>query len=145
MDPFKNMSDWKRNMDSFFGDNFWNEFEGILKPQLPQVNLYKKDKEIICIASIPGLRDLNNIEVFVFESTLEIKGDIKISEPGTQLLQEEILQGSFERKIDLPYAVRDDKIEAAYQRGLLVIRLHRLITSENKTNKIAIKDLEDNY
>ncbi|WP_026569210.1 Hsp20/alpha crystallin family protein [Sediminibacillus terrae] len=143
MDPFKNMGDWKRNMDHFFGDSFWNEFEGVLKPTLPQVNLYQKEKEIVCIASLPGVSDLKNIDIFVNHATLEIRGSIDMKEAEGQVVREEILHGHFERKIDLPFPVRREKVDASYQRGLLVIRLHRLMKNDNKKTRLEIVDMED--
>lgn len=139
MDPFKHMSDWRKNMDHFFGDNFWNEFENIIKPTIPQINIYQYDHELICIASIPGLTDLNKIDLFVNHATLELKGVIDIAYTGGTVFKEEILQGMFERKIALPYPVRQDKINAAYQNGLVVIHLHRLISDENSRRKVNIQ------
>ncbi|SDM66184.1 Hsp20/alpha crystallin family protein [Sediminibacillus halophilus] len=143
MDPFRNMGEWKRNMDHFFGDSFWNEFEGVLKPPLPQINLYKKDKEVVCIASLPGVSNLKNIDIFVHHATLEIRGSIDMKEAEGQVVREEILHGSFERKIDLPYPVRREKVDASYQRGLLVIRLHRLMKNDDKKTRLEIVDMEE--
>lgn len=130
-------------MDHFFGDSFWNEFEGVLKPPLPQINLYKKDKEVVCIASLPGVSNLKNIDIFVHHATLEIRGSIDMKEAEGQVVREEILHGSFERKIDLPYPVRREKVDASYQRGLLVIRLHRLMKNDDKKTRLEIVDMEE--
>jgi len=143
MDPFQNMQDWRKNMDRFFGENFWGEFEGIIKPPIPHINLYKSDNEILCYVSIPGLEDIDKVDVYVDYAILEIKGVISLQPQHHQLVQEEILQGSFERKIDLPYPVRGDKIHASYQNGLLIIQLHRLIHQETSKNRIKIRSIED--
>ncbi|MBO8157233.1 MAG: Hsp20/alpha crystallin family protein [Bacillaceae bacterium] len=140
MDPFKNMHEWKKNMDRFFGEQFWNEFEGILKPPIPQVNMYQADNEIVCICNIPGNQDADRIDVYIDYATLEIKGEIKVHpDYGGQMIQEEILEGSFERQLDLPFPVRSDKYHADYQNGLLIIHLYRLITKESSKHKVPIK------
>ncbi|WP_010529599.1 Hsp20/alpha crystallin family protein [Lentibacillus jeotgali] len=139
MDPFKQMSDWRKNMDHFFGENFWNEFENIIKPTIPQINIYQQDHELICVASIPGLTDLNKIDIYVDHATLELKGDIDIGYAVGTVVKEEILQGVFERTITLPYPVRRDKINATYQNGLVIIHLHRLISDESSRNKVNIR------
>ncbi|MDC3414208.1 Hsp20/alpha crystallin family protein [Aquibacillus sp. 3ASR75-11] len=143
MDPFRNMGDWKKNLDHFFGDRFWNEFEGIMKPTIPQMNIYQKENELFCIVNIPGLNDLDNVHVYVDHATLELKGVINIDHVGGHIVTEEILQGSFERKMDLPFPVRDDKINATYGHGLLVIHLHRLVTNKKNKNRLEIRNLED--
>lgn len=143
MDPFQSMQDWRKNMDRFFGEDFWGEFEGVLKPPIPHVNVYKSDNEIFCYVNVPGLDDIDDIEVYVDYAVLEIKGVIDLSPRHRQLVHEEILQGSFERKIDLPYPVRGDKIQASYKNGLLIIHLHRLIQQESKKNHVKIRKIEE--
>lgn len=105
MDPFKQMGDWKKNLDHFFGESFWGEFEGIIKPAIPQINLYQSDHELLCIVNMPGLDDLYQIDIYVDYATLELKGTIDLNQFGKAAVKEEILQGVFERKISLPFPV----------------------------------------
>ncbi|MCP8617845.1 Hsp20/alpha crystallin family protein [Salirhabdus salicampi] len=142
MDPFQNMQDWKKNMDRFFGESFWNEFDHVLKPPIPQVNVYQYDNEVCCIFNIPGIEDVKNINVYVDYATLEVRGEIPIHQSG-QLVQEEIVQGSFDRKIDLPFPVRSDKIDATYKNGLLIMNLYRLITKQSNKHRVPIKILKN--
>ncbi|MBM7553396.1 Hsp20/alpha crystallin family protein [Thalassobacillus pellis] len=135
--------DWKKNLDRFFGNDFWGDFEGLVKPPLPQMNLYQYDNELLCMFSIPGLNDMNKVDVFVDHAVLEIKGIVEVNQKGGQQVKGEIMQGAFERKIDLPYPVRSDKIQASYKHGLLIIQLHRLISDTSNKNRIRITNLED--
>ncbi|WP_026908083.1 Hsp20/alpha crystallin family protein [Paucisalibacillus globulus] len=143
MDPFQQMSDWKRNMDHFFGEQFWDQFEGILKPTIPQINLYQTDNEILCIANIPGINDLEKIDIYVDYATMELRGTIDIGHSVGTVVKEEILQGVFERKVTLPFPVRSDKIKATYNHGLLYIQLHRFISSSSRKNRVSVELLED--
>ncbi|WP_331279687.1 Hsp20/alpha crystallin family protein [Oceanobacillus salinisoli] len=143
LDPFKQMTDWKKNMDHFFGENFWNEFEGIMKPNIPQINMYQTDNEILCIVNMPGLKNLNQIDIYVNYTTLELRGNINLEHAHGTVIKEEILQGVFDRKIDLPFPVRADKMDATYKNGLVFIQLHRLISETSNLNKVDIKLLED--
>ncbi|MRH44900.1 Hsp20 family protein [Aquibacillus halophilus] len=142
MDPFSNMGDWKKNMDSFFGDSFWNEFEDVLKPPVPQINLYQYEKEILCYVNLPGVKDLEKIDVYVDYATLELKGIIDIEHSGGKVIKNEIIQGVFERKVELPFPVRSDKINATYQHGLLVLQLHRLIKEQTNKSRLSIQHLD---
>lgn len=143
MDPFKNWQDWRNNLDSFFGENFLNNFESIFQyNHFPQVNMYQTENEILLLASIPGLDDMNNVDVYVDYQSIELKGSVNLRYKGFKLITDELFNGHFERKIDLSFPVRDDKIEAAYQNGLLVIHLHRLIPDDQRKQRIAIKKME---
>ncbi|ALX49063.1 Hsp20/alpha crystallin family protein [Lentibacillus amyloliquefaciens] len=126
MASFKKMSDWRNHVDHFFSGHFWNEVENIIKPTIPQINIYQYDHELICVACIPGLTDPNQIAIFCNHTLLEIKGVIDIGFKGGKVIKEEIVQGVFERRIALPFPVKQDKINVSYQNGLVVIRLFRL-------------------
>ncbi|QST00361.1 Hsp20/alpha crystallin family protein [Pontibacillus sp. ALD_SL1] len=143
MDPFQNMNNWRQNMDRFFGEDFWGEFEGILKPTIPQINIYKSDNELLLLVNVPGLENLDDLDIFVDYSILEIRGIISLQSSQKQCIQEEILQGTFERKVELPYPVRGDRMQATYRNGIVVIQLHRMIQEEGKRNKIKIKSLDE--
>ncbi|RDW18943.1 Hsp20/alpha crystallin family protein [Oceanobacillus chungangensis] len=143
MDQFKQMTDWKKNLDKFFGENFWNEFDGIIKPTIPQINMYQTENEIMCIVNIPGLNDLNQLNIYVDYATLELRGTIDLQHASGSVIKEEILQGVFEREISLPFPVRADKIKATYKNGLTFIQLHRLISDTSRKNKINVRLLED--
>lgn len=143
MDPFKQMTDWTKNMDQFFGENFWNDFENLIKPTIPQINMYQTDNEVLCIVNIPGLTSINQIDIFVNYTTLELRGHIDLDFKLGTVYKEEIQQGVFDRKITLPFPVRSDKITANYKSGLVFIQLHRFISEVSDRNKVDIKFLED--
>ncbi|GFZ84358.1 hypothetical protein GCM10010978_25830 [Compostibacillus humi] len=143
IDPFQQMNEWRKNLDQFFGENFWNDFESIIKPNIPQINMYKTENEILCYVNVPGMRDINQIEIYADHTTLELRGNIHLDYARGSVVREEILQGNFDRKIQLPYPVRSDKIDATYQHGVLIIQLHRLISDKSSRNKVNIRMLED--
>lgn len=143
MDSFQQMNDWKKNMDHFFGEQFWDQFEGIMKPTIPQMNMYQTDHEILCIINMPGLDDLENIDIYVDYTTLEVRGVIDIGHSGGTVNREEILQGVFERSVPLPFPVRSDKIKATYRNGLVYVQLHRLISETSRKNRVNVRLLED--
>ncbi|HLT56800.1 MAG TPA: Hsp20/alpha crystallin family protein [Bacillota bacterium] len=143
IDPFQQMNEWRKNLDQFFGENFWNDFESIIKPNIPQINMYKTENEILCYVNVPGMSDINQIEIYADHTTLELRGNIHLDYAQGSVVREEILQGNFDRKIQLPYPVRSDKIDATYQHGVLIIQLHRLISDKSSRNKVNIRMLED--
>lgn len=144
MDPFKNWQDWRKNLDSFLGDGFLSSFEGILQNNyFPLVNVYKTENEILVLASIPGLNNINQVDVYVDYQSLELKGDVNLRYKGFKLVQDELFNSHFERKIDLPFPVKDDRVDAIYQNGLLIIHLHRIIPDDMYRQKISIKKIDE--
>ncbi|WP_181347923.1 Hsp20/alpha crystallin family protein [Thalassobacillus sp. CUG 92003] len=140
MDQFH---DWKNNLDRFFGQDFWNEFEGVIKPPIPAMNMYQYDNEVLCIFDIPGLDDAKKVDVYVEHASLTVKGMVEIDHRGGQQIKSELPQGVFERTITLPFAVRSDKIQATYRNGLLTIQLYRWISDKSKSQRVPIRYLED--
>lgn len=144
IESFQKMSDWQQSMGHFFNDSFWNQFDGMVKPNnFPQVNMYQTDHELLLIVSVPGLTELDDFKIYVDYTTIELKGVIDIHHDSGNVVQEEIPQGAFERSLTLPFPVRINKIEATYRDGLVFITLHRLISEENQRNRIRIQLLDD--
>ena len=157
-------NDWKNNLDRVFGDDFWRGFEGMMnnssapskngndlfggfesmmKPAIPAVNMYQYDNELLCFVNIPGMNHPKNVEVLVDQTTLTLQGKIDINNRGGHQIKSEIPDGTFERSLSLPFAVRHDKIEATYKHGLLVIQLHRQISDASTRKAVRIRHLQD--
>ncbi|MDX8046785.1 Hsp20/alpha crystallin family protein [Gracilibacillus sp. S3-1-1] len=143
MDPFQHMHDWKNNLDQFFGGSFWDEFEHIVKPPIPAVNIYELENEVIVYVSLPGIKERKQVKVFVDYDKLELKGNLfPIKQEGT-LFKQEMLYGEFSRQLDLPFPVRKDQITASLKQGLMTIHLHRLVPDKHNKYEIDIAEFED--
>lgn len=143
MNPFEHMDDWKKNMDQFFGNNFWGQFDGLIKNSIPQLNLYQTDHEIFVLINVPGMDSLDNIDVYVDYATLELKGTIDLGLGQNTATTQEITEGVFERKVHLPFPVRADKIKATYKNGIVYVKLHRLVSETSRKNRVNVKLLAD--
>ncbi|WP_058306189.1 Hsp20/alpha crystallin family protein [Gracilibacillus massiliensis] len=143
MDPFQHMHEWKNNLDQFFGGNFWDDFEHIIKPPIPAVNIYELDNELVVYVNLPGIKDRKQVKVFVDSNILELKGSLFPVQTSGKLIKQEILQGDFSRQIDLPFPVRQDRINASLKQGMMTIHLHRLIQDQKKKNAIEIDEFEE--
>lgn len=161
MNSFK---DWKGGIDQVFGQDFWSGFENMMKnasgtptnskelfggfermmkPSIPAVNMYQYDNELLCFVNIPGMNHPKNVEVLVDQTTLTLQGKIDINNRGGHQIRSEIADGAFERTLDLPFAVRHDKVEATYKHGLLIIQLHRQISDDTTRQSVRIRHLQD--
>jgi|GEM_PF-618528 len=143
--PFGQFKDWKKQWDYFFNQDFWQSFEPFLqtgqRQESPGVNIYSRENELLVVVSIPGLQDIEQVEVYAEYNVLEVRAEISLPFGDYELIEEGIFQGTMEKTISLPFAIKEDRIDATYRHGLLLIHLHRLIPNEIK-RKVQIKKLD---
>ncbi|MGP4079572.1 Hsp20/alpha crystallin family protein [Pseudalkalibacillus sp. R45] len=138
MDSWSKMMDWKQMADKYINQSFFpNHHEN--KSSGPQVNVYESENELLCLISLPGLENVNDVEVYVYKSSIKLIGNTSLHIHGMSIKQDEIFQGRFEREVPLPYSVREDPIDAYYQKGVLYIQLYRLLTDDRPRKKVDIK------
>jgi len=135
--PWKPFSD----IDKFFSDENW------LLPVFTRVELTKPamdvketDKEVIAEVEIPGF-DPEKVDVSVEDGVLRVKGsmDEKKEEKDKGYWRKEIRKGSFERMVSLPVAVKEDAVEATYEKGVLKIVMPKAKTKPTSKVKIQVK------
>ncbi len=109
-------------------------------PAIPPVDLVEKDGEFAITAELPGL-DEKNVEVKVSNGTLTISGEKKDERENKEkdYYFSERRYGSFKRAFRLPEGVDADKIEAAFDKGVLTIRLPKTAEAQKAEKKIEIK------
>ncbi|MDR4888196.1 Hsp20/alpha crystallin family protein [Fredinandcohnia sp. QZ13] len=142
MDQFKNMNEWRKQWDHFFGDEFWSGFAPFFDNAHSQLNIYQGENELLVVLSLPGLAKVEDVDIYVKHQTLEVKGKINLNFNGFDILQEGIFQGNFEREIQLPYTVKEDRIKATYKRGLLFVHLHKQIPDDSR-KKVEVIDRDN--
>ncbi len=135
--------------------SIWNEFQrlqqemektfGDLAPSAsrnrqgyPAINIWANAENAIITAEIPGI-DKNDIEVNVMGDTISISGTRKPEElpEGAKYHRREIGYGSFQRSLQMPYAIDPKKVKATFKNGILSITLPR--SEAEKPKKIAVK------
>ncbi|WP_163970571.1 Hsp20/alpha crystallin family protein [Oceanobacillus halotolerans] len=153
-------NNWKKSLPNFLGEDFWSTFEDLdlenAEVETSQtnnnsnsnnssgikVNICEAGNELLCIFRLPGLV-LEDVEVDVYDLTLEVVGTIQIDHKGFRPMHMELYQGPVRRKVKLPYPARHDKINATYQHGYLYLHLHRLIPSGETKQKLQVKTDDD--
>jgi len=135
--PWKPFSD----LDKFFGDDDW------LLPVFPRMDMTKPamdlketDKEVVAEVEIPGF-DPEKVDVSVEDGVLRVKGsmDEKKEEKDKGYWRKEIRTGSFERMVRLPVAVKEDAVEATYEKGVLKIVMPKAEAKPSSKVKIQVK------
>ena len=106
----------------------------------PKVDVKEEDKEIIVSAELPGM-DQKDIDVTVTNDSVRISGQKRHEKEEDEkgFYRHETFCGSFDRVIDLPAEVEEDKAEAEFSKGVLTIRLPKSEEAQAKRKKIKIK------
>lgn len=93
--------------------------------EYPLLNVYQNAEEVVLTSEAPGL-DPAAIDLEVAAETLTVRGQRPVwgPEPG----QPETVE--FSRTVKLPFPVDSQSAEAAYERGVLTIRLKRPVSQQ---------------
>lgn len=137
--------------DAFSGiqqdmDELWNRFrmemdgDRIPAAWLPSVDLSESDDAIQVRVDVPGLK-ASEINVEVNGNILRISGEHKEEkkEKGRTYHRMERRVGSFSRTITLPDEVREEKVTAECQDGVLTISLPKSEAAKTQTVKVIAK------
>jgi HSP20 family protein len=115
--------------------------EGITVPysaDFPGINIWTGENDMIVTSEIPGI-DPSQIDISVKGEILTISGSRKADElkEGETYHRQERNYGTFSKTIQLPFRVDADRVDAHYEKGILILKLPR--PEEEKTKKIDIK------
>lgn len=133
----------EQEMERLFND-FWltpfGETPGQTGTYLPPVNVREEDNQVVVSAELPGLEE-KDIEVTVRKDTVRISGEKKEEAKAREedVYCTESCYGRFDRLIDLPSEVDENKAEADFKNGVLYVRLPKSAESKTKTKKIPVK------
>ena len=107
---------------------------------LPSVDISETKKNFIVKAELPGL-DAKDVNVSLSGDLLTIKGEKKKEEEEKDEHHHyvERCSGSFQRSFQLPTSVKGDKVEAAFDKGVLKITVPKAEEAEKKEIEIKVK------
>ena len=148
-DPFEDMFRQFQELERMMAEmmrgfgSFGREFPGFEAGFEPRIEMYETPDEIVVRAEMPGL-DKDSIDVKVRGNYLIIRGVKKQEqkEEKDNVFFSETFYGEFQRVIPLPVEVKEEGIEAYYDRGVLEIRLPKAETARKEV-KIIVKEPEE--
>ncbi|GAV23237.1 Hsp20/alpha crystallin family protein [Carboxydothermus pertinax] len=132
-DPFKEIFDLNR----WFAEAFTPINRSL---SLPRIDILDEGEELLVKAELPGIEDKNQIELYVQNDYLILKGQVQdeTEAKSDRYYRKERFSGSFERVVYLPVEVEPAKASAEYKNGILNIRLKKAQGSQ-KGFKIDIQ------
>ena len=106
----------------------------------PSVDVSETEDKLLITAELPGL-EAKDVNVSVSGDILIIKGEKKkeTEEKDEHRHYVERYSGSFQRSFRLPVNVKADKVEAAFDKGILKIELPKVEEAKKKEIEIKVK------
>jgi HSP20 family protein len=128
-----------RLIEDFFRDRDLTPFGEGWGTFSPSVDVVESENEIKVSAELPGMSD-EDIEVSLDRGVLTIRGEKteEQKEERENYYRAERTYGSFQRSIPLPTQVKEDQVEAVFQKGVLTITLPKAEVTESQ-HKIQVK------
>ncbi|WP_127081539.1 Hsp20/alpha crystallin family protein [Dulcicalothrix desertica] len=127
----------RRAMDSMFGDMM------VRQPQMvafkPAVELQDTDEALVLRAQIPGI-DARDLDIRVTKQAVVISGEKSDNNQTEKIgyFRSEFTYGKFQRVIQLPVAVDNDKVQAEYKNGILSLTLPKASAARNQVVKVNL-------
>ncbi|HUL70249.1 MAG TPA: Hsp20/alpha crystallin family protein [Gemmatimonadales bacterium] len=130
-----------RGLNRLFDEGFanWGQ-NGIVPTWIPATDV-SEDKEAVKIQiELPGVK-AEDIKLSLENQTLTIRGEKKqvAEEKSDRLHRYERTFGSFERVFALPNSVDPEKVQAAYEAGVLTVTLPKAERARQREIPVSVK------
>ena len=146
-DFFDPMVTFRREVDRMF-DDFFSGFGGRTPWPMtkrwqgvtPVVDVAETEKDVVITVELPGVSE-KEVEVTLAGDLLTIKGEKKAEQEqkNSDATYMERRFGSFSRSLRLPFEVKDEKVDAKYDKGVLTIRVPKPVEIRNAVRRIEVK------
>lgn len=137
-EPVNELVSMRRDMDRMFNDFFSQPIAVQANWNMPIVDMYQTDDNVVVKATIPGI-DPDDLDIQITGDTLTLQGEVKqekTDENAKYHIREHRYQ-SFSRSITLPVQVVADKADAKIKNGVLTLSLPK--AEEVKPKVISVK------
>lgn len=132
---------WPKMVQDFFGteypfnwdEKFWSPEKSI---EIPSCNVIENDKEFKLELSAPGF-DKKDFKIDISDGILSISAEKehKAEEEKDNYRKKEFSYSSIRRSFSLPENVKDENIDAKYDKGILKIVLPKKMLEASKPKK----------
>ena len=109
------------------------------RPWCPAVDISENENALVLSADIPGVK-MDDIDIKLEQGTLTLSGSREFKKQEEKGGYHRIGRsyGTFHRAFSLPETVDTDKVEAAFDNGVLTITLPKKEVAKPRTIKVAV-------
>jgi len=121
---FRMLEDFRREIDDVFNRSLGVARQASLIPVLPPTESFIDANDYVIRLDLPGI-DPTDIEVTVMENVVTVRGSREHhdKQESWDVIHCELTHGDFERKLRLPQGICAEDIKAAYNHGVLELRM----------------------
>ena len=139
--PFDELFTLRRAMDRLFDDDIARPrtWRAVTVGAEPALDVTTTPDELVVKASLPGWKP-EDVDVTLTGRTLTISGEMKEEERREEesWVLNEIRRGSFSRTLELPEGLVGEKATAAYEHGVLTLRIPKAEEVKPRQIKIGV-------
>jgi len=118
----------------------FDDFAGLMMPELPRVDLLKRDNDIVAQVDLPGMSP-DDVRVTIDDNLLIVEGERRDEREDRQgdVYTAERMYGRFRRVIQLPVEVDPATTQASFDAGVLEVTMRPLTREQQRGRNIEIK------
>jgi len=102
------------------------------------IDVYSTPSEIVLMANVPGLKP-EDVNITLEGDTLALSGELKAPFENVDYIFQERPFGKFSRTLTINVPIDADKVEAAFENGVLTITLPKAEAARPKVIKVEAK------
>ena len=145
-EPLRELTTLQNEMNRLFSSAFDTPTGGngnTMRRWMPAMDLVETDEYFVLTADLPGLTE-NDVNIEVDDRVLTVSGERKAKHESTKdgYHRVERAFGSFSRSLTLPKGVNAEAVEAAFEHGVLEIRIPKPEQPKPRKISIAPKTIE---
>ncbi|MBE9041798.1 Hsp20/alpha crystallin family protein [Oscillatoriales cyanobacterium LEGE 11467] len=136
--PWTDMEVIRRQMDRVFDDmTGWDGYSAT--SWQPKVELFDSEDRLTLRAEIPGLEP-KDLDISASRNTIALRGERRYENEHQDrgYFRSEFHYGKFERTIELPANIENDRVEADYKNGILTLTLPKEDADRNRAVKVNL-------
>src|ERR1043165_1933201 len=139
-EPYREFATLQDRLNRLFQSSFGESQDSLTNSSFsPAVDVYEDEHAVNLKIEVPGI-DEKDLDIRVENNTLTVNGERKFEkeEKEENFRRVERQYGSFTRSFTLPSSVETENIQAAYDKGVLEIRLAKKAEAKPKQIKVKV-------
>ncbi|TBR61041.1 Hsp20/alpha crystallin family protein [Mastigocladus laminosus UU774] len=139
LQPIRELENLRRQMDLVFDELSaqTNQTNDTSTAWVPAVELIDTGDNLVFHAQLPGVT-AKNLDIQVTRDAVAIAGERQRQSQNANYLHSEFRYGKFQRVVNLPVAVQNDKVQADFRDGILTLTLPKVEEVRNRVVKINL-------
>jgi HSP20 family protein len=138
-DPFTALAQLDEEFDGLVRRAWGNQVPTSGTSYIPAVDVRVEDADVVIRLELPGVDVEKDVDIEVADSRLTISGERRErAETKGKHLVRELRYGAFRRDFALPDGVSADQVTAAYDGGMLEVRVRAVVRPAQQPRKVTI-------